>query len=331
MKPRRLLFVFKGAEAASTRYRARVYYPYLRERGWEVAEWAASANPIARLNLLAQAARADVVVLLRKTFSAPYARLLRMASRRLVFDFDDAIFVRSSGAPSRLRLRRFARMVARCDHVFAGNAYLAERARAFNPRVTIVPTSIDPRKYAVDAAKPAQTLDLVWIGSTSTRKYLALALEALERAAARVPQLRLKIVADFGLESKRLPILPVAWSERSEAAELASAHIGIAPLPDNDWTRGKCALKLLQYMAAGLPVVASPVGANREAVEDGVTGLLADASEAWVAAIARLAADPALRAAMGEAGRARVAERYAEEKVFARMHAVLEALCPHAG
>ena len=80
MKPRRLLFVFKGAEAASTRYRARVFYPYLRERGWEVAEWAASANPIARLNLLAQAARADVVVLLRKTFSAPYARLLRMVA-----------------------------------------------------------------------------------------------------------------------------------------------------------------------------------------------------------------------------------------------------------
>lgn len=331
MKPRQVLFVFKGVEAASTRYRARVYYPYLRERGWEVVEWAASANPIARLKLLAQAARADVVVLLRKTFSAPFARLLRMASRRLVFDFDDAIFVRSSGAPSRLRLRRFARMVARCDHVFAGNAYLAERARAFNPRVTVVPTSIDPRKYAVDAAKPVQTLDLVWIGSSSTKKYLARALEALERAAGRVPQLRLKIVADFALESSRLPILPVAWSEGSEATELASAHIGIAPLPDNDWTRGKCALKLLQYMAAGLPVVASPVGANREALEDGVTGLLADAPGEWVAAIGRLAADPALRAAMGEAGRVRVAERYAEEKVFARMHAVLEALCPRRG
>lgn len=327
MKPRRVLFVFKGARAASTRYRARCYYPYLRERGWDVCEWAATANPIARLTLLAQAARADVVVLLRKTFAAPYAWLLRAASRRLVFDFDDAIFVRSSGAPSRLRMRRFARIVARCDQVFAGNAYLAERAREFNPRVTVVPTSIDPRKYAVDAAKPVQTLDLVWIGSTSTQKYLVRALEALERAAGCVPQLRLKIVADFGLASSRLPILPVAWSERGEAMELASAHIGIAPLPDDDWTRGKCALKLLQYMAAGLPVVASPVGANRDAVEDGVTGLLADAPEEWIAAIARLAADPALRAAMGAAGRARVAERYAEEKTFARLHAVLESLC----
>ncbi|MDX1375380.1 MAG: glycosyltransferase family 4 protein [Burkholderiales bacterium] len=326
MKPKSVLFVFKGLEAASTRYRARVYYPYLRARGWAVSECVAGANPLARLTLLAQAARADVVVVLRKTFSAPYAWLLRAAARRLVFDFDDAIFVRSSGAPSRLRMRRFARMAARCDHVFAGNAYLAEHARAFNPRVTVVPTSIEPRKYAVDAARPAQTLDLVWIGSASTRKYLVRMLDALERAAARVPQLRLKIVADFGLESSRLPIVPVGWSERTEAAALASAHIGIAPLPDNDWTRGKCALKVLQYMAAGLPVVASPVGANLEAVEAGVTGLLADTPDEWVASIVRLAAEPALRAAMGAAGRARVAERYAEDRTFACMHAVLESL-----
>jgi glycosyltransferase involved in cell wall biosynthesis len=322
-----VLFVFKGAQAASTRYRARVYYPYLRAAGWDIREHEAAANPLARLTLLVQAARAEVVVVLRKTFTAPFARLLRAVSDRLVLDFDDAIFVRSSGAPSNLRMRRFARMAARCDHVFAGNAYLAEHARKFNPQVTILPTSIDPRKYAVGAAKPEATLDLVWIGSTSTRKYLAQALPALERAAERVPNLRLKIVADFGLASSRLPIVPIAWSERTEAAELASAHIGIAPLPDNDWTRGKCALKLLQYMAAGLPVVASPVGANREAVEHGVTGLLADTTEEWAAALARLAADPALRASMGEAGRVRVAERFAEERTFARMHAVLESLC----
>ncbi|MGH8670548.1 MAG: glycosyltransferase family 4 protein [Burkholderiales bacterium] len=330
MKPRTVLFISKGANAASTRYRARAYFPYLQESGWRPLHMTASGSPIERLQLLRECARADVVVVVRKTFSGLFLALLRGGAKRLVFDFDDAIFLRSDGAPSRLRMGRFARMAGKCDLVWAGNAYLAEHAGRFNSRVAIVPTSLDPAKYGIAVHKPDDSLDLVWIGSKSTRKYLVDIIPTLEQIALKIPSLKLKIVADFSLESNRLPILPVRWDARTEAQEIASSHIGIAPMPDNPWTRGKCALKVLQYMAAGLPVVSSPAGSNAEIVEPGENGFLAAGDEQWENAILRLNADSGLRTRMGESGRKRVHAAFSQEATCRRMVELLDSLCPSA-
>lgn len=303
---KRVLFVTKDELGSSARYRARNYFPRLLAAGWLPEQCVVDARPGSRWALLRAARRADVVVVCRKTFTGPLRWLLRRCAKRLVFDFDDAIFCRSDGTPSKSRGRRFAAMACCCDWVWAGNSYLASEAARYNPATILVPTVLETSQYLIDIDKESSPT-LVWIGSRSTRKYLEAVLPWLELAARQVPGLTLRIVADFELPGERLHVQPVTWSRETEAQALASAWIGISPLRDDAWTRGKCGLKVLQYMAAGLPVITSPCGVNRELVLDGVTGAHAADAPAWVAAIARLCMDTALRKSMGQAGRQRVA------------------------
>ena len=158
---------------------------------------------------------------------------------------------------------------------------------------------IRDRRYRSETKKSNTSIDVVWIGSRSTRKYLLEALPALRLAAVRVPSLRLKIIADFDLPDAGFPTLAVPWDAATEANELASAHIGIAPMRDDDWSRGKCALKVLQYMISSLPVVSSDVGANAAVVDNGNTGYLAADNDAWCEYLVMLADDPVLRARLG--------------------------------
>lgn len=308
-----VLFLSKGSDSASTRYRATDFFPALKSRGIEARHIDVSGSVGNYLAALTAARQADVVIVLRKTFGAVFRALLRHSAKRLVFDFDDAIFCNSDGSASRTRMKRFAAMVRSCDDVLAGNGFLAEAAARFNPAVTVLPTSVDVAKYGVAAPKPTETVDLVWIGSSSTRKYLESALPALEAAAQTVPKLRLKIIADFTLQSEILEIEAIRWSEDTEAVNVASAHIGIAPMVDDDWTRGKCGLKVLQYMAAGLPVVSSNAGVNAELVQHGETGLLVSSDGEWVHAIEKLAQDESLRQRLGHAGQLRVQQGYTQE------------------
>jgi len=323
---KKILFISKGAHAASTRYRALVYFNILETNGWHPVHMTARHNLLSRMRLLHRALSADVVVVLRKTFGNPFLRLLRICSKHLIFDLDDAIFCNSNGSVSRRRENRFAQMARNCQQVWAGNLYLNEIAGRHNGSVITLPTSLTIDKYIVDTKKPDDHIDLVWIGSGSTQRYLEEALPILERLADRLPCLRLKIVADFDLPSQRLNTLAVRWSENRESKQLSSAHIGIAPMPDNAWTRGKCGLKVLQYMAAGLPVVSSPSGVNGKIVEHGVNGFLAEGLEEWQVAIGKLAPDPDLRKMMGETGRRIVVEHYSVEETCCKMLEALEAL-----
>lgn len=323
---KRILFLSKGDDSPSTRYRAIQYFPLLRQAGFEVAHSSMAGDSCSYVNALRRAATADIVVVLRKTFPGPMLWLLRRLSRKLVFDFDDAIFCNTDGSPSPTRLRRFAAMASSCDHLFSGNAFLADNAARFNPAVTVIPTCVDTTRYFFDVAKPDEMIDLVWIGSRSTRKYLIEVLPTLRLAAARLPRLRLKIIADFGLPDAGMPTLAVPWSSVTEAKELASAHIGIAPMRDDDWSRGKCALKVLQYMASGLPVISSDVGANAEVLEHGSSGYLVKSDAEWCERIVELAGCSQLRARLGEAGRRRVVNDYSTDPVFSRMRSVFESL-----
>jgi len=322
----RILFISKGENSASTRYRALQFFPLLHQAGYAARHATISGSPANYLRALYLARQSDIVVVLRKTFPRPMLWLLRRLSRKLIFDFDDAIFCNSDGSASATRMRRFAAMAATCDHILAGNRFLAATVLRFNSAVTLTPTSVDTGRYVSLHEKPKEFIDLVWIGSHSTRKYLVEVLPALRQAATRVPNLRLKIVADFQLTDAGLTTLAVPWSAMAEAQALVSAHIGIAPLRADDWSRGKCALKVLQYMAAGLPVVSSDAGANAEVILDGQTGFLVGDVASWEERIVLLAKDAILRNRFGAEGRRRVQADYSVERVFPRMCDIFKAL-----
>jgi glycosyltransferase involved in cell wall biosynthesis len=323
---KRILFISKGLDSASTRYRALQFFPLFHQAGSEAVHVTAAGNPNNYFHALRLAATSDVVVVLRKTFPNPMLWLLRHLSRKLVFDFDDAIFCNTDGSSSATRMRRFAAMTSVCDHVLAGNFFLADFAKRFNSTVTVVPTCVDTKRYSSERGKSQDFFDIVWIGSSSTKKYLVDALPWIEAATTKIPGLRLKIIADFDLPGYGIPTLPIRWRAETEARELATAHIGIAPMRDDDWSRGKCALKVLQYMAAGLPVLSSNAGANRDVVVEGETGFLVSSPAGWVEQLERLASNATLRQQMGDAGRHRVETEYSFKPVFERLHTVITKL-----
>lgn len=323
MKLRTVLFISKGEQASSTRYRALNYFPLLRAHGWEPRHQTDDRTSGSHRDILRAAVSADAVVLLRRTPGWLFGLRLRKASKLLVFDFDDAIFIPRSGRFSR-RPARFRRIVRQCDHVWAGNSYLAAEALRFSNHVEVLPTSIEIERYRPMPDKPGNATVLVWIGSRSTRKYLADVLPALEAACSVCPALRLKNISDFELHSEVLPIDNVAWSQATETAELASATIGIAPMREDPWTRGKCGLKVLQYMASGLPVITSPYGVNRDLVVEGKTGFHAVSDQQWLDAVRRLADDPGLVNAMGAAGRQKCESQFTLQQTFKRLLHTLE-------
>jgi glycosyltransferase involved in cell wall biosynthesis len=198
---------------------------------------------------------------------------------------------------------RFKTTCAILDHCVAGNAYLAEIFAARGVATSILPTVVDPLHYQVKLHAATDSPRLVWIGSRSTLPYLATIAGGLKMAADRTPGLRLTVIADRTWHDAPLPVDFVPWSEAAEAAALAGGDIGIAPTPEDRWTLGKCGFKIIQCMAAGLPVVASPIGANATIVCEGQTGYLPTTDEQWADAIVRLASDTMLRATMGAMAR----------------------------
>jgi glycosyltransferase involved in cell wall biosynthesis len=247
-----------------------------------------------------------------------------------VFDFDDAIMMRDSAArrlDSWQRRRRFARMVRGAGAVIAGSPHLAEWALRYRDDATVIPTAVDLRPYPrhpPDAGAPT----IGWMGSAPNLMYLRAVIPALARLCARRPQVQLHVVSDGAFAAANLPLISTAWSLRDEVAHLRSFQVGIMPLPDDPWTRGKCALKILQYFAAGVPVVCSPVGANLEIVEHGRNGFFAATDDEWVERLDQLLGDAALRRRFGENGRALVEERFSVQATLPRFLRALEIAVP---
>jgi glycosyltransferase involved in cell wall biosynthesis len=299
------------------RYRLAAFRPWLERAGH-----ALTLRPLPRTCLawgrLGKALRDADVLILQRRLPNPWQRYwLRRAARFLVFDFDDAVFLRDSYAAKGLncarRLRRFTALVRVANTVVAGNAFLAKQAAnaVTSGPVHVVPTCVDPRRYSLAAhVRCGAAVELVWVGSSSTLQGLKAVGPLLEKVASTNPGLRLKLICDRFFSLANVQVDPCPWTEAGEAGAIAAADIGISWLPDDLWSQGKCGLKVLQYMAAGLPVVANPVGVQAELVRHEETGFLARTPEEWSSAIARLRADPALRRRLGQAGRRRVEEEF---------------------
>ncbi len=321
---KRILFLSKGENASSTRYRALQYFPLYQQSGYQAIHLTIAGGILPFLTALWQASRSDIVILLRKTFPAPFFWLLRKVSKKLIFELDDAIFSNTDGSYSETRMSRFIATVSQCDHVFAGNAYLAETTKAYQAKISIIPTALNTKKYQLPAAtQHSNDFTLVWIGSRSTKKYIAGILPAIEAAARSVPNLKLKIIADFSLQSDDLPIINIPWAEATEAVEVSRADVGLAPLPADNWTKGKCALKVLQYLSAGLPVISSATSANGYVVEHLKSGFLAETASDWTQSIIMAYQQKEQLATMGLYGKKRVQCEFDIEVVFKKILAQL--------
>jgi glycosyltransferase involved in cell wall biosynthesis len=252
-----------------------------------------------------------------------FMEIARLQGIPYVADYDDAWFHRYESHWASPLLGHKIDAVMRVAHtVVAGNDYLARRARQAGARaVEIVPTAIDLDRYRdLPAASANETLTIGWIGIPLNAHYLAMIAPALRAAAT---PLSLQVVGApvppelSGIRAESFP-----WTEETEVARIAAFDVGIMPLTDTPFERGKCAYKLLQVMAAGKPVIASPVGANRQVVQHGVNGFLAETPDEWVEAI-RTLADPDLRRRMGAAARRTVEDQYSTAIVAPRLATIL--------
>jgi glycosyltransferase involved in cell wall biosynthesis len=310
------------------------FRPHLAAAGHSIEAVALPRWLVSRL-LLYRRLRGAHVLIQRRLLPNWELSLLRASVRTMLFDLDDAVWLRDSYAPGGThhprKARRFAHTVSRCDAVIAGNRYLAAHAVAQGAReACVIPTCVDPAAYR-PAGGDGRTL--VWVGSSSTLQGLERAADLLDGLARAVPGVRLKVVCDRFTKFRELPTLDVPWDAATEASEIARADVGISWIPDDDWSRGKCGLKLLQYMAAGLPVLTNPVGVHVEMVTPEV-GILARTPEEWREGAARLLGSPQLRRAMGQAGRARVEAEYsvaAGARQWIRLLDTLEGRASRAG
>lgn len=310
----RIAALVKSHDHVCCRYRIAAFRSALAEAGHTL-----DIRPWSLLHLLPTSlADVDTLIIQRRLFPAWQLNRLRRSVRRLIFDFDDAIFLHTSynprGQHCPRRAQQFKEMMHAADTVVAGNAFLAEQATGFTEpaKVRQIPTCVDVRRYqrSLHAPREDRFVQLAWIGSSSTLRGLEKIRDLLELFGKEIHRLELKIICDRSVTLQHLPVRFCPWQHSTETAELASADIGISWLPDDTWSEGKCGLKILQYMAAGMPVVANPVGLQKKLVRHGETGFLVETPEEWLQAIRWLARDPELRRTMGLAGRKLVEADY---------------------
>ena len=332
-----LAFTKYDREAASTRQRLLQYLPALSDAGIEVdyrsllddayvrglatgaraSKLAILSNYGRRLWQLRLARHYDLVWVYAELFPylpAGFERLVFRSGRPIVYDFDDAFFVPYETSDNRLvrglLTDKLKPLIAGAAAATCGNTFLQDYARPLCQRTLVVPTVVDTDAY-VPVPRPSETpLTIGWIGSPSTWANVRPLLPLLERLCARHGVRVCAVGAGAEAERDRFDGLDlVTWSEASEIGDVQAMDIGIMPLLDLPFQRGKSGYKLIQYMACGLPVIASPVGVNSEIV-DPANGLLATSEAEWETCLERLIADPALRSSMGAAGRARAVGFY---------------------
>jgi glycosyltransferase involved in cell wall biosynthesis len=235
----------------------------------------------------------------------------------IVFDFDDAIFLANTSGHN-VYIERFknpgkiAQILKMSKRIIAGNEYLLQYACRYNKNAIMIPSSVDTERYRPVHMNKAGKDEVVigWVGSETTKIFLYPLEDTFQELEKRYKNIIFKIVGASFYSSRVKNVVNKNWRLEDEVLDLQSFDIGIMPMPDDEWTRGKCGFKAILYMACGIPVVASPVGVNTDIVEDGISGFFAKSTEEWVEKISVLIEDKALRESMGMRGREKIMAEY---------------------
>lgn len=324
----KVLFLIQGHTIAASRYRVLQYLPYLESRGVEAKVALYPRSLRENFRFFQELPGYDLLFLQRKRFDRPRLALLRRRARKIVYDFDDAVMFRNSKTENPVswtRRGRFARMIRASDVVIAGNEFLKKEALAYHSDVEVLPSPIDQGRYAPkDYALPKERVTIGWIGDHGSIHYLERMRPLFERLGRRHPNVELKIVCDAFFDCDGMRVVKKNWRPGEEVSDLQSFDIGVMPLMDDPWSWGKCGLKIIQYQGVGLPVVCTPVGINRDLVEDGRTGFYAATPGEWEEKLSILVEDESLRERMGQKGREKVLEQYTLQACAPRLFSILE-------
>jgi len=320
MNSAKVLFLFKDADDPGTRIRIFNLLPELKQAGYDTVCLPYPHDVLHKLRFSRNCQAYDVVVVRRKLFSLAETLLLRTYARRLVFDFDDAIYYRSdlnarNELDSMSRMMKFQQLVRRADLVIAGNSILAEYARQFNARVHILPSPVETRGIPIkNHSVPSDRTVIGWVGGAYNLHHLKLLTPILQKLAAH-HNIQVRIICSDGILIPSVDVRFIPWKLETQEAEIAAFDIGVMPLPDNRSTRGKCGYKALQYMAAEVPPVVSDVGINREIVEDGREGYVLKNIDDFLGVLQMLIENKALRQKLGERARKKVENQYSVHAV----------------
>lgn len=327
-------------EGAGCRFRIHQYIPYLSKRGFKctVSPFLFKAffriayrkgmflqkaaffiiSCLRRIFDLLRAFRYDAVIIYREAFPfgpALFESILHLFGKPIIFDFDDAIFLPDASDVNRMLLRfrlnhnpdktiRMSRLS------IAGNSYLREYALKYNKNAVVIPTVIDTEKFTPSSVKMSKKIVVGWIGTISTQKYLFSLNGVFRELSRKYPDLEIRVIGAQPGFMDTNNIVYKNWSLGDEIKDIQEFTIGIMPLPDNEWAKGKCGFKIIQYMACAVPAVASGIGNNNEIIRDGVNGFLVNSQEEWIRAVSSLVESEELRCRIGLAGRSFVEDNY---------------------
>ncbi|KAA0245361.1 MAG: glycosyltransferase [Candidatus Brocadia sp. AMX2] len=311
---KKVYFLIQGWDHPASRYRVLQYLPSLQE-AQIVMHVALFPNSFFQwMKLFSELKDYHTIFIQKKRLWHWQLWYLRRKRIRIIYDFDDAIMFKSpvdGGGRSFKRQRTFARMVRCSDQIIAGNQYLKSKAIPYNKNIAILPTAIDTRKYTTkDYRRSKEKITIGWIGSKSSLPFLKELTPAFDHVASQYKSVELKIICNDFFECKRMSVIKKRWALKDENADLQDIDIGLAPLPDHEWTKGKCATKLLQYLSVGIPVVCSPVGVHNEIIQEGMNGLFAASTQEWIEKVSLLIKDKALRERIGLEGKKTVEFSY---------------------
>jgi len=346
-KPRcKILFITCGTKIApATRYRAYLYFPFLKDEGIEYKAYSIFSDTLTRkminsstfsrlqriiyyiqfsieriirgLKAIKMAGKFDIVFLQRVTFPFGMEKLLKERNKNIIFDIDDAIYLPDSEENSLVELlKKYIKKkevisilrVARC--VIAENNYIKSFVEGYCKKVYLIIGPIDtaknfPREYKLSPG----IITIGWIGTPSTAVYLKMLDSVFKKLAERY-KIKIRLISAGPYFISGVLVENISWDEKAEVSELHKFDIGVMPMPDNEWTRGKVGCKMLQYMANGIPSVVSYTPTTAEVIEDGINGFLADSEEEWVKKLSILIEDFQLRERIGLNGRKSAEENY---------------------
>ena len=328
---KRILFLIMGWKVPSSKFRVLTYLPFLKEAGWDYRIVAGGTGLGMKREILHVAPDFDLVFVQKKLFDPLFLRMLARRNSNILFDFDDALFayeptgkllrIKKPGTAYTKHLLNL--MLGQAIHVIAGNVNLAEYAESYSRNLTIIPTPVNLSDYK-EKTRKGESVVIGWLGTGRNIIYLKDIEDVVQTVSKRFPKVEWRILSDRSYSLNGVRIQNIPWNDSTAFGEISRFDIGLNPLSDDAWSRGKCAFKALQYMAAGVPVVASPVGMNAKIVTEGKTGYLAADTDEWVEALTTLIEGENHRRKLGRNGRRYVEKKFSVEMCWNKLKDVLE-------